>query len=422
MTGHERIIDLPPWSHPLFDHYRYKSLRGGRGSGKSWTVATALLLQAGAEPLRTLCARELQNSIKDSVHRLLVDRIATLGLPHFTVTDREIRHANGSLFLFEGIRSNVTKIKSMEGLDRVWVEEAQAVSDNSWETLIPTVRKEGSEVWLTWNPDQDTDPTYKRFVKSPPDKSFLELVVNWDANEWLSSELAAEKDYLYRIDPEAAAHVWGGQTRRVTDAQVLRGRYVVESFEPGKDWHGPYFGADWGFSVDPTTLVRCWVHERRLYIEHEAYGVGVDLDDTPALFDKVPGSKERPIRADNSRPETISHMRRHGYGNVIACVKRQGSVEDGVEHIRSYEKVVIHPRCTHAAEEARLWSYKTDRLTGEVLPVLLDKHNHIFDAVRYGLELVIQRGKPVKAEPKPKPKAPDYTPPRRNNAEKWKWM
>ena len=405
---------IPLWAGPLFRPHRYKSLWGGRGAAKSWTVATVLLIKAMEKPTRVLCGRELQNSIRDSVHRLLADRIAALGMP-YEVTQNEIRHRNGSTFLFEGIKHNIAKIKSMEGVDIAWIEEAQSVSEDSWQVVIPTIRKEGSEIWLTWNTHEEADPTYQRFVVKPPPDCFS-LKVNWDQNPWVTSELRNEKDYLYRIDPGAAAHIWGGEPRKLSDAQVLRGRYVVESFEPvtteGRSaWSGPHYGADWGFATDPTTLIRCWVDGRTLYIEHEAYGVGVDIEDTPELFDHVPGSKEHTIRADSARPETISHMRRHGYGRMLGCTKWQGSVEDGVEHLRSYERIVIHPRCPRAAEEARLWSYKTDRLTGDVLPALADKHDHCWDAVRYALEPIIRAGKPRKKPPPAPPRRRDYSEP-----------
>lgn len=399
--------ELPPWSRPLFDRHRYKSMRGGRGGGKSWAVATVLLVEAARLPLRVLCARELQNSIKDSVHRLLADRVSTLGLP-YEVTEREIRHQNGSLFLFEGVKHNIDKIKSMEGIDRCWVEEAQNVSEDSWHVLIPTIRKSNSEIWLTWNPDQEEDPTYRRFVLHPPPDCWS-VKVGWESNPWFSAELRAEKDYLYAVDPEAAAHVWGGECRRNSDSQVLRGRYRVEAFDPAQHWFGPYYGADWGFATDPTTLIRCWIDGRTLYVEHEAYKVGCDIEDTPALFKQVPGSSDHVIRADNSRPETISHMRRHGFFRMTGAVKGAASVEDGVEHLRSYERIVIHPRCTHTAEEARLWSYKVDRLTGDVLPVLKPGSDHCMDAIRYALEPVIRAGKPQRVlSVKPKRGRHDY--------------
>jgi phage terminase large subunit len=397
---------LPAWSEPLFEKHRYKSLWGGRGAAKSWTVATTLLIKALESPLRVLCARELQNSIKDSVHRLLSDRIAALDMP-FVVTQNEIRQGNGSLFLFEGIKHNVTKIKSMEGIDIVWIEEAQSVSEDSWQILVPTIRKPGSEIWLTWNTHDETDPTYQRFVVSPP-PDCMALRVNWDQNPWITPELVQEKDYLYRVDPDAAAHVWGGEPRKMTDAQVLRGRYVVEPFEPPASpdkagWGGPYLGVDFGFAVDPTVMVRLWVKDRTLYIEHEAYAVGCDIEDTPKLFDSIPDARKHMARADSARPETISHLQRNGYPRVIAADKWPGSVEDGVEHLRSYERIVIHPRCIHAAEEARLWSYKTDRLTGDVKPELLDKHDHVWDAVRYALGPIIQAGKPKAKQDARKP-------------------
>ena len=396
-----RRIELPPWSAPLLEPHRYKSLRGGRGGAKSWTVAQLLLLLGVDRPLRVLCARQLQNSIKDSVHRLLCDQIARHRLP-YEITRDEIRGTRApSLFLFEGIKHNVTKIKSMEGVDVCWVEEAQSVSEDSWQILIPTIRKAGSEIWLTWNPDQDSDPTYRRFVTNPP-PDCLGIEVNWDQNPWISPALLAEKDYDYRVDPEAAAHVWGGKTRRLTNAQVLRGRYAVEPFEPQPGWDGPYYGADWGFAADPTALVRCWVHVpvtkpgevKRgpvLYVEYEAYGVGIDTVNLPELFDRIPGAREHAIRADSARPETISHMQHSGYPRMVGATKGPGSVEDGVEHLRSYERILIHPRCTHAAEEARLWSFKVDRLTGDVLPQLVDKHDHCWDAIRYALEPLIKK-------------------------------
>ena len=413
-------IDLPDWSEPLFSHHRYKSLRGGRGGGKSWVAAQALLLQAAERPLRVLCARELQVSIQDSVHKLLAERIDAMGLSSFyDVQQAGIRGRNGAEFLFSGVRSNVTKIKSMEGIDRLWLEEAQSVSEASWSVLIPTIRKEGSEIWLTWNPDLDTDATWKRFIVLPP-PDCLSIEVGWADNKWLSPELLAEKNYAYKIDAESASHVWGGQTRRNSQACVLRGRYTVESFTPGAEWNGPYLGLDFGYSVDPSALVKCWINERKLYIEHEAYGVGVDIDDLPALLDRVPTAKEHTIRADNSRPETIAHLRRHGYPRVLPCVKGQGSVEDGVEHLRSYEQIVIHPRCTHFVDEARLWSWKVDRLSGDIMPVLASGWDHLMDATRYALEPIIRAGKPRKPTPKEPWKPHDYNvkPKIRENA--WK--
>lgn len=398
-------IDFPEKLRFLFQPHRYKVAFGGRGGAKSWGFARALLLQAAQRKLRILCARELQLSIQDSVHKLLSEQIISLGLEgSYQVQNAIIRGHNGSEFVFAGIRSNITKIKSMEGIDIVWVEEAETVSAASWDVLIPTIRKAGSEIWVSFNPREELDPTYQRFVINPPPGAKV-VEINWSDNPWFAdTELAKEKDYAYSTDPEAADHVWGGKTRKVSEAQILRGRYVVEPFEPKPEWHGPYYGADWGFATDPTTLIRAWIHTEKqretdptgtlrstLYIEHEAYGVGVELDDTPELFDKVPDGRKHVIRADNARPETISHLQRHGYPTVTAVEKWPGSVEDGVAHLRSYQKIVIHPRCVHTAEEARLYAFKTDRITGDVLPDIVDKHNHCIDALRYSLEPAIRQ-------------------------------
>lgn len=396
---------LPLWGEPLFRAARYKIAYGGRGAGRSWTFARALLIKAAQQSLRVGCFREFQKSIRDSVHRLLTDQIELLGLPDYTVTDREIRHANGSLFLFEGLRHNVTKIKSLEGIDVAWVEEAERVSETSWNVLVPTIRKPGSELWLTFNPDLDTDPTFRRFVLAPPPGAWV-AKVSWRDNPWFPAELRAEKDYLYAVDPDAAAHVWGGDTRQATDAQILRGKWVVEAFTPDPAWDGPYFGADFGFSQDPNTLVKVWIapgtlpnSTGRLMLEREAYKVGQDTDDIPAHWTRVmPDAPRHVIRGDAARPETISYLRRHGFPRIEAAPKWTGSVADGIAHLRQYEQIVLHPDCTHAIDEARHYAYKVDERTGDVLPVIVDRHNHIWDAVRYALAPRI-RVKPRTARP-----------------------
>jgi phage terminase large subunit len=381
----------------LFKPSRWKVAYGGRAGMKSWGCARALLILGAQKPMRILCCREIQKSIADSVHHLLKKQIELLGLSGFyAVLDNSIRGRNGTEFIFSGLRAlNIESVKSKEDIDIAFVEEAQSVSEKSWEVLIPTIRKPGSEIWSIFNPDLDTDPTYKRFVISPPANAQI-VQIGWQDNPWLSVESRADKDADYARDPESADHIWGGKTRRNSAACVLRGRYRVESFEPQPNWNGPMYGADWGFGVSPTVLIKCWVDKRTLYIEHEAFGNQIDVEDTPELFAKVPGAKEHLIRADCARPETISHMQQHGYPKMYACKKWQGSVEDGTEHLRSYETIIIHPRCVHAHDQARLWSWKVDNLTGDVLPTLVDKYDDVWDATRYALEPIIRAGKPDK--------------------------
>ena len=404
-------IEIPQKYAFLFEPSRYKVIFGGRGRAASWSIARTLLIQGCEKPLRILCTREFQSSIADSVHQLLSDQIIRLGFEKdYRILKTEICHKNGSRFFFEGTRHNIAKIKSYEGIDKCWVEEAEKMSGRSWEILIPTVRKDGSEFYVSFNPDQPTDPTFTRFVGTQEGVAvaaggFVESPIpearvmfsTWRDNPWFPEELRKEMEYLRRVDPDAAAHVWDGFCRTISNAQILAGKWEVGSFTDynlrGAD--GPYYGVDWGFSQDPTAIGRCWVKDRKLYIDYEAYGVGVELDETPALFRSIPGADKHILRADNSRPETISHIRKAGF-NITAADKWPGSVEDGIAFLRSFEKIIIHERCKHTNQEARLYSYKTDRLTGDVLPVVLDKHNHMWDLFRYALAPIIRGKKEVR--------------------------
>ena len=208
----------------LFTPRRYKVMHGGRGGGKSWAVAAALLVLAADRPLRILCAREVQKSMRDSVHRLLKDTIVRLGLQDFyEVLDTEIRGANGSMFLFSGLQSHtVDSIKSFEGVDVVWVEEAHGVSKKSWDVLIPTIRKDGSEIWLTLNPDMDTDETYQRFIATPsPDTWVCEI--NWRDNPWFPEVLNQERLKAKRsMLLEDYEHIWEGKPRTVAEGAIYR--------------------------------------------------------------------------------------------------------------------------------------------------------------------------------------------------------
>lgn len=380
------IAFAPPFA-PLFKPSRYKVYYGGRGSAKSWSFSRALVCMAATRPLRILCAREIQNSIKDSVYRLLCDQIEALGLERFfSVTQDGIKSAAGGEFIFKGLRYNVQGIKSTEGVDICWVEEAQTVSEDSWSTLIPTIRAKGSEIWVSFNPQAEDEPTYKRFISHTPPGAVV-VKVNYTANPWLPDELKREAEYLKSIDREAYEHIWLGFPRAISGSVIFAGRYAVEPFDDDL-WRKAqrlHFGADFGFANDPSTLVRSFVHERTLYVEHEAYGVGVEIDELPALYDSVPGARDWPIKGDSARPETISYLKRQGF-QIKAADKWQGCVEDGIAHLKGFERIVIHPRCKHMADEARLYSYKVDRITNDILPVVVDKHNHMWDALRYSLD------------------------------------
>lgn len=223
----------------LFEPSRYKVIYGGRGGAKSWGVARALLIQAASTPLRILCAREFQNSIVESVHHLLQAQISALSLDSFyDVQNQVIKGANGSEFIFAGLRNNITKIKSFEGVDRVWVEEAQTVSKTSWDVLIPTIRKDGSEIWITFNPELDSDETYQRFVANPP-KDAVVVKINWNDNPWFPETLRREKDELKARDPDAYLNIWQGECRVTLDGAIYA-RELRQAQEEGRIRSVPY--------------------------------------------------------------------------------------------------------------------------------------------------------------------------------------
>lgn len=370
----------------LYEPHRYKVYYGGRGSGKSWAVARALIAMSDFGMTRILCCREVQNSIKDSSYQILKDMAERMGLANrFTFKDAEIVHnGTGSRFIFSGLLRNENSIRSKEGIDICWIEEASSVSQRSWDVLTPTIRKTGSELWLTFNPLTVDDPT-NVFIENPPPNAYVRKVNYWD-NPFFPEVLREQMEWDKKNDFEKYLHVWEGYPLTISDAQVFKGRFVVEPI-PDDLWKKAdrlFFGADFGFARDPSTLVRCFILDNRLYIDHEAYGVGVEIDELPQLYRSVPGADQWPIKGDSARPETISYLRRHGY-NIDGAEKWPDSIEEGINFIKSFDKVVIDPRCKHTADEFRLYSYKTDRLTDEVLPVVLDKNNHTIDALRYSL-------------------------------------
>lgn len=224
----------------LFEPHPYKIVYGGRLGLKSTNFARALLIMGAKRSLRVLCARETMNSMKESVHLLLRDQIRALGLEkHYIIQEDSIKgKLNDTLFTFAGLRHNVDNIKSLESYDIVWVEEAQSVSEKSWLTLLPTIRKEGAEVWVSFNPKLATDATYKRFVLNPPPGAVV-VKTGWEDNPWLSSRALADKDHLLATDPVAYANVYGGEcTNSVVGA--IFGKEMQIAFEEGRIAKVPY--------------------------------------------------------------------------------------------------------------------------------------------------------------------------------------
>lgn len=371
---------------PLLKPARYKGAHGGRGSGKSHYFAEALIERCLLNPgTRWACIREVQKSLEQSVKRLLDDKIEQLGVGHlFNSKQYEIETPGGGILIFQGLQNHTAdSIKSLEGFDGAWVEEAQSLSQRSLDLLRPTIRKEGSEIWFSWNPSEKTDPVdaFLRSDDPPPDSIVVE--VNYQDNPWFPEVLRAEMEYDRRRDIDKYQHVWLGGYQRNSEARVFR-NWKVEEFDVDPNAILRQ-GADWGFAIDPTVLVQSYIVGRTLYIPYEAYRVGCEIVDTPALFMTVPDSEKWPIIADSARPETISHMQKNGFPKIMPAIKGPKSLEEGVEFLKSFD-IVVHPRCKHTIDELSLYSYKTDPLTGQVLPVLDDKDNHVIDALRYACE------------------------------------
>ncbi|HIE1453137.1 TPA: PBSX family phage terminase large subunit [Serratia marcescens] len=395
-------LPIPAKLAPLFTAMdkRYRCSHGGRGSAKTRTFAMMTAVKAyqammNGEAGVILCAREFMNSLEESSMQEV--KQAILSVPwlaaNFDIGEKYIRTIDKSVnYVFCGLRHNLDSIKSKARILLCWVDEAESVSEIAWQKLSPTVREEGSEIWVTWNPERDGSATDKRFRKEAGDDC-ITVEMNYTDNPWFPDVLEGERlNDERRLDPATYAWVWEGAYLENSDKQVLAGKYRIAEFSDNlwKEAERLFFGADFGFAKDPNTLVRSFILHNRLYIEYEAYGQHTELDHMPELYDTIPGVRDWPIKADSARPETISYLKRQGF-NISAAEKWQGSVEDGIAHLRGFDEIIIHPRCKNVAREARLWSYKTDRITGEVLPKLADGNEHCWDGIRYSLDGHIKR-------------------------------
>lgn len=389
-------IPTPDWSIPLLKPVRYKGAKGGRGSGKSHFFAE-LLVEAMVidKDLSAVCIREIQKSLKFSAKKLVEGKISALGVSHlFEVQTNEIKRIGGSgVCIFQGLQDHTAdSIKSLEGFKIAWVEEANSLSARSMELLLPTIRTPGSQIWFSWNPDQPDDPVQKMFddAEAANDPDFAVVHVNFMQNPFCPEETKKEAKRHLKYNPDTYEHVYLGGFNVKNDAKIFNGKWEVDDFEPKPDWE-PMYGLDWGFSQDPTTAVECYAANDNLYVRREAGKVGLELDDTADLIEvRIPGIKRHVVRADSARPESISHVKRKGMTQIQPVDKWPGSVEDGIEHMRSYKRIIIHSDCVETQSEFRLYAYKIHKQTGDILPDIVDKHNHYIDAIRYALAPLIK--------------------------------
>lgn len=380
---------------------RHRVFRGGRGSAKTRGLALMAAVKgyqfamAGQQGI-ILCSREHLNSLDESSMAEVKTAIASVPFlaANYEIGEKYIRTFNRCVdFSFAGLRHNLLSVKSKSRILLNWTDEAEPVSDVAWRTLIPTIREDGSENWISYNPESAESATHKRFIEQKPTACIV-TDMSWRDNPWFPDVLNQERLDDMRLRPDTYDHVWEGAFLTRHDAQIMAGCFEVDEFEPHPAWDGPYYGLDFGFSQDPTAAVECYIHRGTLYVRREAGRVKLELDDTAAhLVDAMPGLSRATIRADSARPESISYLRRHGMPGVTAVSKWPGSVEDGIAHIRSYERVVIHPDCPATAREFRLYSYKVNS-AGDVLNIIVDAHNHFIDALRYALVPLMKRNAP----------------------------
>jgi phage terminase large subunit len=371
----------------LMPKARHKALFGGRGGGKSWAVATYLVITAAKHKKKIVCARQFQNSIRDSSKELIEKRIEALGLvSEFAFTDREILHkGTKSTFLFTGLDRNIDSIRSLEGADTVWVEEARTIKEKSMEVLLPTVRAAGSELIWTWNPELPTDPvdSYFRDGEAPPDA--IVTHVSWRDNPFFAlTAMPQEMDLLKKGNFLRYKHVWEGEYDTRHESKVYpnarTGRIDIDP-----DTMVARYGMDFGFGSDPSFVVKVYVdhNRRRIYVAGEASG-RVGMDDLPLMVRSVVSRDDDQLRCDSSQPGTIEFLRRRGL-NAVGAKKGPGSIKSGIQFIQSYD-LIIDPDCESLREECRLYTWMMDRLTGQILNTPIDANNHGLDALRYALE------------------------------------
>lgn len=382
----------------LFGPERHKAFYGGRGTAKSHSIATTIPIKMASETRRVVCARQFQNSIRDSVKELIEQKIKALRLSdQFAIYEREIVHKRTeSRATFIGLDRNPESAKSLEGADTCWVEEARVVKQHSIEILIPTIRKPGSEIIWSWNPENPKDPVDDYFRGNhssktnpdwvPPPDSIIQFVTINDNPWFYHTAMPNEMWHMQQGNPARFRHIWGGEYDNTYDSKIFNNIEISRVEVPLT--MQPLYGMDFGFGTDPCAIVKVYINHvrREIYIAREFQG-HVSLRDLPAAIDTVINNKSDLIIADSSQPGTIEHLNANGY-NLIGARKGPGSVKAGINFLQGY-KIYIDPDCEFMREEARLYSWQLDKLTREVLPIPVDANNHGWDAVRYAVEEIM---------------------------------
>jgi phage terminase large subunit len=396
-------------------NHRVITIHGGRGSGKTFSVADWLRRMMSVVKANMLCAREFQNSIEQSTKQEIESAIDRANrMAEFKITRDKIVHKRSkSAAIFKGLHNNVNSLKSISNILVAWLEEGQTNTKDTLEKLLPSIRMPDNRIIITMNPEDSDAFIYTEMVEKAGKEGYkdrFQIQVNYYDNPYFTESLESDRQNSLqriidapneeaRLQAEADyAWIWLGFTKRIVGATVIK-RTEMREFEAPANVEF-YHGADWSNGgADPTAFIRCFIAKNErdkpcLWIDYEAYNHNAKLDDLPSLAETIPtlnreGARNRQvkwrIRADSSLPVAINTMLDNEF-DCEAAVKGPGSVENGLQFLNNFDRIYIHPRCYYALEEAKKYRWKTDRMSGRILPILEKGNDHVFDAVRYALE------------------------------------
>ncbi len=395
-------IKVPKKLLSIWNSKRYKILYGGRSSGKSATVNRYLITRAMQSRTKILCTREFQSSIASSTYAELRDLIYQYDLHdtslsvYFDVKHDRISCSNGSEFIFKGLARDIMQIKSIPNIDICFVEEAETIDDHLWDILIPSIRADGSEIIVCFNPREKQSATYQRFIESAQQDDEWRIEINYPDNPFNSKTILQEIAKLKKHDYAKYEHIYLGKVLDMTEDVIFKGVFEVEDLEleyhkVGKFWHKGnqkykmYYGGDFGFSVDPMAFTElCFINRDTIYIHNEIYETKLLISEYKSRILKTCDTINTSVSSwDCSRPDSIAELNQMGL-NCEPAEKNKGSVEAGIEYLRS-KRIIIHPRCTNTIYEFYNYRYKTDKDTGNITTDIIDKNNHAIDAIRYAL-------------------------------------
>lgn len=386
-------IKMKPSIYKYLQPSRYKFNYGGRGSGKSYDAAYALIIKGMKKKQLFCCGREVMASIKDSSKQLIEDCMEFFGVKDnfYTCLRDEIRGVNGTRFIFKGLgeKSN-NNVKGVHGIDVLWCDEIDTITQNTIDKVLPSIRSTAAgnkpELWFTWNPQNETDPIdqFARGEDGPPPNSMV-----WQSNYWnnpfFPDELRELMEWQRRVDYEKYLHIWEGNYITNSEAKIFNNWHLenIDHLVPSDAIE--LYGADFGFSnTDPTVLVKLYYWDNIIYIAEEAVKVKCPITEIPILFDQIKGSRRKKIIADCSRNDLISHLKNEGF-NIVGSKKGPNSIKDGINFLQD-RKIIVHPKCKHSKSELSMYSFKT--VHGKVTNEIVDKHNHVIDSIRYAFESV----------------------------------